>query len=128
MMLAKNENEDSNKVNEVSTHKITKIICSLLLENKDITTTCVIRRIIETTSKHTSIPSREKIRKHLKNIKSQWFSQQIMDAEREMDLSVQNFGKSAIRFYNKTLNKVEHALVFYSVFQEYILEQNVSFE
>lgn len=62
----------------------------------------------------------------LQQVEKELHSTQIIQAEQEQTMELQPFGRKSVLFWNSYLKRPEHALIFYSEFQEYLLQQSVS--
>ena len=115
IMLANLESKHKkSKVEEIPKSKIEKYACLLAIKDKNCTSTDLVNYIAGRQSQNFTLPSEKEVAVILQGVKKRLYTEEIESAEVEMNMISEQFGRPCCRYWNKSLKKEEHALVFYS--------------
>ncbi|CAI2382362.1 unnamed protein product [Moneuplotes crassus] len=107
--------------------KVLKYVTNLFIQRGK----CNIRRVFlhlrqKALRKTYLVKNNVNILQILQQVEKELNNAQIVQAEQEQTMELQPFGRKSVLFWNSYLKRPEHALIFYSEFQEYLLQQSVS--
>ena len=111
---------------EIDKIKVTKIVWKHFSKNKDATSTEIMNSFKTEFGNNFIVANDINIWNIIAEVKKWYYSKQMQESQEELTMTSEIFGREPLRYYNKILNQPEHALIFYSQFQEYIIGQNVS--
>jgi LAS superfamily LD-carboxypeptidase LdcB len=126
MLSLLNQRTGRIKAEKITKSKLEEIACDLLSQNKHATTTDMMNAITRKFGSDVIFPWDIEISSLLKSTYSVLYTHLISQWENELTMISEQFGRPSVRFFNKHLQKPEHALILHSPFQNHLLSLNVS--